>query len=98
MKSLILIIQIADIALHIISNQAEILRILANLIIIAWVFKFYNGNSKNINWTILGIYLIFNFSFLFIRGLSNNGDPRIFFWVAVLLTTLFSSLIINRKV
>ena len=67
MKSLILIIQIADIALHIISNQAEILRILANLIIIAWVFKFYNGNSKNINWTILGIYLIFNFSFQMIH-------------------------------
>ena len=98
MKYLILIIQITDIVLHVISDQAELLRILANLIIIAWVLKFYNRNSNKFNWTIIGIYLIFNFSFLNLRGLSNNGDPRIFFWSAVLLTTLLSSLIINRKV
>ncbi len=97
MKYLILIIQITDIAIHVISDQAELLRILANLMIIAWVLKFYNRNSNQFNWTIIGIYLIFNFSFLYLRGLSNNGDPRIFFWVAVLLTSLFSSLIINRK-
>ena len=98
MKYLILIIQITDIAIHVISDQAELLRILANLIIIAWVLIFYNKKSNQLNWTILGIYLIFNFSFLNLRGLSNNGDPRIFFWSAVLLTTLLSSLIINRKV
>lgn len=98
MKYLILIIQITDIVLHVISDQAELLRILANLIIIAWVLIFYNKKSNQLNWTILGIYLIFNFSFLNLRGLSNNGDPRIFFWAAVLLTTLLSSLIINRKV
>jgi len=98
MKYLILIIQITDIVLHVISDQAELLRILANLIIIAWVLIFYNKKSNQLNWTILGIYLIFNFSFLNLRGLSNNGDPRIFFWSAVLLTTLLSSLIINRKV
>jgi len=34
---LILIIQLTDIALHVISDQAELLRILANLMIIAWV-------------------------------------------------------------
>jgi len=98
MKYLILIIQITDIVLHVISDQAELLRILANLIIIAWVLIFYNKKSNQLNWTILGIYLIFNFSFLNLRGLSNNGDPRIFFWAAVLLTSLLSSLIINRKV
>jgi len=98
MKYLILIIQITDIVLHVISDQAELLRILANLIIIAWVLIFYNKKSNQLNWTILGIYLIFNFSFLNLRGLSNNGDPRIFFWAVVLLTSLLSSLIINRKV
>jgi len=98
MKYLILIIQITDIVLHVISDQAELLRILANLIIIAWVLIFYNKKSNQLNWTILGIYLIFNFSFLSLKGLSNNGDPRIFFWAAVLLTSLLSSLIINRKV
>jgi len=98
MKYLILIIQITDIVLHVISDQAELLRILANLIIIAWVLIFYNKKSNQLNWTILGIYLIFNFLFLNLRGLSNNGDPRIFFWAAVLLTSLLSSLIINRKV
>jgi len=98
MKYLILIIQLTDIALHVISDQAELLRILANLMIIAWVLKFYKSNRNQFNWTIIGIYLIFNFSFLYLRGLSNDGDPRIFFWAAVLLTSLFSSLIINKKV
>lgn len=98
MKYLILIIQITDIALHVISGQPELLRILANLMIIAWVLKFYNRNSYQLNWTILGIYLFFNFSFLYLRGLSNDGEPRIFFWTALLLTSLFSSLIINKKV
>ncbi len=98
MKYLILIIQLTDIALHVISDQAELLRILANLMIIAWVLKFYKSNSNQFNWTIIGIYLIFNFSFLYLRGLSNDGDPRIFFWAAVLFTSLFSSLIINKKV
>jgi hypothetical protein len=98
MKYLILIIQITDIVLHVISDQAELLRILANLMIIAWVLKFYKSNRNQFNWTIIGIYLIFNFSFLYLRGLSNDGDPRIFFWAAVLFTSLFSSLIINKKV
>jgi len=98
MNYLILLIQLTDIALHVISDQAELLRILANLMIIAWVLKFYKSNNNQFNWTIIGIYLIFNFSFLYLRGLSNDGDPRIFFWAAVLLTSLFSSLIINKKV
>jgi hypothetical protein len=62
------------------------------------VLKFYKSNRNQFNWTIIGIYLIFNFSFLYLRGLSNDGDPRIFFWAAVLFTSLFSSLIINKKV
>jgi hypothetical protein len=94
---LLISLQIIDITVHVLSNQIEPLRILANALIIIWFIQIYKYKSKNISYLAITIYLGLNTLFLILNGLSNSGEPRIFFWISISLTTLISTLITNKK-
>ena len=94
---LLISLQIIDITVHVLSNQIEPLRILANALIIIWFIQIYKYNSKNISYLVITIYLGLNTLFLILNGLSNSGEPRIFFWISISLTSLISTLITNKK-
>jgi hypothetical protein len=94
---LLISFQIIDITVHVLSNQIEPLRILANALIIIWFIQIYKYKSKNISYLVITIYLGLNTLFLILNGLSNSGEPRIFFWISISLTALISTLITNKK-
>jgi len=90
-------LQIIDITVHVLSDQIEPLRILANALVIIWFIQIYKYKSKNLGYLVTTIYLGLNTLFLVLNGLSNNGEPRIFFWISISLTVLISILITNKK-
>jgi len=90
-------LQIIDITVHVLSDQIEPLRILANALVIIWFIQIYKYKSKNLSYLVTTIYLGLNTLFLVLNGLSNNGEPRIFFWISISLTVLISILITNKK-
>ena len=94
---LLISLQIIDITAHVLSDQIEPLRILANALVIIWFIQIYKYKSKNLGYLVTTIYLGLNTLFLVLNGLSNNGEPRIFFWISISLTVLISILITNKK-
>ena len=90
-------LQIIDITVHVLSDQIEPLRILANALVIIWFIQIYKYKSKNLSYLVTTTYLGLNTLFLVLNGLSNNGEPRIFFWISISLTVLISILITNKK-
>ena len=94
---LIISLQIIDITVHILSNQIEPLRVLANALIIIWFIQIYKYKSKNMGYLVTTIYLGLNTLFLILNGLSNSGEPRLFFWISISLTALISTLITSKK-
>ena len=90
-------LQIIDITVHVLSDQIEPLRILANALVIIWFIQIYKYKSKNLSYLVTTTYLGLNTLFLVLNGLSNNGEPRIFFWISTSLTVLISILITNKK-
>ncbi len=94
---LLISLQIIDITVHVLSDQIEPLRILANALVIIWFIQIYMYKSKNLGYLVTTIYLGLNTLFLVLNGLSNNGEPRIFFWISISLTVLISILITNKK-
>mgnify|MGYP001409001543 CR=1 FL=1 len=94
---LLISLQIIDITVHVLSDQIEPLRILANALVIIWFIQIYKYKSKNLGYLVTTIYLGLNTLFLVLNGLSNNGEPRIFFWISISLTVLISILITNKK-
>ena len=90
-------LQIIDVTVHVLSDQLEPLRILANALVIIWFIQIYKYKSKNLGYLVTTIYLGLNTLFLVLNGLSNNGEPRIFFWISISLTVLISILITNKK-
>ena len=94
---LLISLQIIDITVHVLSDQIEPLRILANALVIIWFIQIYKNKSKNLGYLVTTIYLGLNTLFLVLNGLSNNGEPRIFFWISISLTVLISILITNKK-
>ena len=79
-------IQIVDTTVHILTNQAELLRIISNFLIVVWLYVLMSKKNKNINIGVVSTYIIFNFIFLVLNGFTNNGNPRIFLYIAVSLT------------
>ena len=71
--------------------------ILANALVIIWFIQIYKYKSKNLSYLVTTTYLGLNTLFLVLNGLSNNGEPRIFFWISISLTVLISILISNKK-
>ncbi len=90
----ILVIQIVDILIHVLSNQIEPLRIIANLIIIIWVLAI---KENKYDWPIVSIFLALNAVFLVQNGVLNEGEPRIFFSISILLTFILGLRYISTR-
>ena len=96
MKYLIILIQAADITVHVLANQIEPLRITANLIIIIWLLLPSKNLTKPLSLGSLGLFVILNIYFLSQFGITNDGSPRIFFWGAVISTLALSGYFIKN--
>ena len=89
-------IQIVDATVHILTNQAELLRIISNFLIVVWLYVLMSKKNKNINIGVVSTYIIFNFIFLVLNGFTNNGNPRVFLYIAVSLTSILSFNLISK--
>ena len=83
MKIIIAAIQVVDVAVHILSDQVEPLRIAANIAVIAWALVSALNLSKKQSMVNLSVFIVLNLVFLLQNGIANDGSPRIFFWGAV---------------
>ncbi|MDM8521016.1 hypothetical protein QUF64_13285 [Anaerolineales bacterium HSG6] len=98
----IAVIQLFDIAIHAASDQLEPMRVVSNLIILAWVFVLISGKlSKKIKSVALGsigTYLGLNLIFLALEGLTNpnTGAPRSMLFLLVILTTALSTVLFTQ--
>ena len=95
MKYLIILIQVADIIVHVLANQVEPLRITANVIIIIWLLLPSKNLTKSLSLGSVGLFAILNIYFLSQFGITNDGSPRIFFWGAVISTLALSGYFIK---
>jgi len=97
---LIIIVQLFDVAVHILSGQVEPIRIASNMLVMFWVsfatFLLYPFSQK-ISFAVLLIYFLLNLIFLLNNGLLNNGNPRVVFFILIALTLLLSVLLIKKK-
>jgi hypothetical protein len=102
----IAVVQVFDIVIHVATDQVEIMRIIANLIVLFWVVGVVGGQLRtNLLPTAagaVGVYLLLNLTFLALEGVTNpaQGDaPRIMLFFLVLLTVGLSGwlVIVNRK-
>ena len=97
--SIIIVIQLFDIAVHILTNQVEPIRIISNVIIMALILS--NVFSiKPLNQTIAYVavvaYFILNIIFVIRNSIwTENGDLRIVFFLLVISTLLLSILFIR---
>ena len=89
-------IQIVDATVHILTNQAELLRIISNFLIVVWLYVLMSKKNKNINIGVVSTYIFFNFIFLVLNGFTNNGNPRVFLYIAVSLTSKLSFNLISK--
>lgn len=97
---IIFFIQIFDIAVHVLSNQVELIRILSNILIMVWIIsQVFLSLSMNrvIGIGALTIYLILNIIFLFLEGMLNPyGGYRIVFFILIVMTSLLSILLMSK--
>ena len=96
MKYLIILIQVADLIVHVLANQVEPLRITANIIIIIWLLLPSKNLTKSISLGSISLFAILNIYFLSQFGITNEGSPRIFFWGAVISTLALSGYFIKN--
>jgi len=89
-------IQIVDATVHILTNQAEPIRIISNFLIVVWLYVLMSKKNKNINIGVVSTYIIFNFIFLVLNGFTNDGNPRVFLYIAVSLTSILSFNLISK--
>ncbi len=93
----IILIQLFDIFIHAVTDQLEPLRVIANLIILAWVFLLLLGKLsekiKSLTLGSIGAYLGLNIIFLALEGLinPNTGTLRGTLFLLVILTTALSA-------
>ena len=66
MKYLIILIQVADITVHVLANQVEPLRITANVIIIIWLLLPLKNLTKPLSLGSVGLFAILNLSLIHI--------------------------------
>lgn len=92
--TLIIVIQIMDIIIHLLTNQFELTRIISNGCVIAWVlllqFNVHKIVFNLVTSITLSIYIILNGLFLLENGLvnPNNQSLRIMLFMFVLSTII----------
>ena len=98
------LVQVFDIVLHIATDQAEPLRIMANLIILVWLGLAatgrFMGSPRLMAVAALAAYLSLNLIFLAQAGVTNpaqGGALRVALFVFVLLTTALGSGLIYAR-
>ena len=93
-STLIIIIQCLDIFIHLFTNQFELIRVLSNGLVIAWVIliqlKVHTFVFNLITTITLSIYIILNGLFLLENGIvnPNNQSLRIALFIFVLSTII----------
>ncbi|MBT3313945.1 MAG: hypothetical protein HN390_04960 [Anaerolineae bacterium] len=98
----IILVQLFDIFIHAASDQLEPLRVISNLIIVAWVVVLLAGKLgekiKSASLGSIGTYLGLNLIFLALEGLTNanTGAPRSMLFLLVILTTALSSVLFTQ--
>lgn len=99
----VILIQLFDIVIHVRADQAEPLRITANIVICAWIIAMMMAwlqmRLRPSSLAAIGIYLLLNLIFLVQNGLTNpeQGDaPRIALFVLVIVTIVLSGLVVNQ--
>lgn len=91
---LIVVIQIMDIIIHLLTNQLELTRVISNGCVIAWVlllqFNVHKIVFNLVTSITLSIYIILNGLFLLENGLvnPNNQSLRIMLFMFVLSTII----------
>jgi len=95
----IILIQLLDIVIHVATDQAEPIRIVSNIVIVAWTIAAMAGWLKerfqHVSLASIGIYLILNLIFLAQNGLTNpeQGDAlRTMLFLLVFLTISLSAM------
>jgi len=88
----VVVIQLIDVAVHVATGQAELIRILSNVIIGGWAVWSLSGVARvrGAGLAAVAAYLGLNLAFLAMNGLTNpaQGDaPRVTLFVLVGLTT-----------
>lgn len=95
----LVLVQLADVALHVATGQFEPMRVVASLMLAAWALT--AGNAKMAaGWGALAVYLGLNALFLLQNGLINpeqGGALRITLFVLVLISTALTFLIQRKK-
>lgn len=91
---IIVLVQVFDILVHVLTNQVEPIRIVSNIIIIAWVLSNIFSViplNRAAGFGVLFLYLVLNTIFLFLEGVLNAyGDYRILFFIFILTTLILS--------
>lgn len=101
---LLVFIQLLDIAVHVMVDQVEPLRVSSNLIILLWLtysaLRRFPKELYSLSITAVGVYLVLNLIFLALFGITNpeQGDAlRIPLFAFVGITVCLGILIINKK-
>jgi hypothetical protein len=102
----IAIVQIFDVVIHAATDQVEMIRIIANLIILLWAVGVMGGRLRTgflpMSVGAVGVYLLLNLIFLALEGVTNpaQGDaPRTMLFLLVLLTVGLSGwlVVVGRR-
>jgi hypothetical protein len=97
----IAIVQVFDIFIHVATNQAELIRIASNIIILLWlttvfILSTFKANFIRMAIGSIAVYLGLNIIFLMLEGVTNaeqGGGLRVTLFVLVLLTVTLSTLL-----
>jgi hypothetical protein len=90
-------LQCIDIIAHVVDEDASVLHILANILVILWVFAFLYDYWDATRWKsvtagVLTFYLVLMFTFFGTNGLKNErGAPRTMAWLFLAFTVVLSS-------
>ncbi len=98
----IVLIQFFDLFIHAATNQLEILRVSSNIILLLWLAVTASGryNTKFLSLAVgsIGGYLVLNFIFLALEGVTNveqGGELRGMLFLLMSLTVAASFLLIH---
>ncbi|QYK50312.1 MAG: hypothetical protein KF701_07910 [Anaerolineales bacterium] len=95
----LVLVQLADVALHVATGQFEPMRVVASLLLAVWALSAGKA-SLAAGWGALAVYLGLNALFLLQNGVTNpeqGGALRITLFVLVLISTALTILIQRRK-
>lgn len=100
----IVAVQLFDIAIHVATNQAEPIRITANLLLIAWAglldTERFRAQLQRSGALLVAAYFVLNLVFLFREGFTNSnqgGEPRLMLIALVLVSMVLSGLLLGRR-